>query len=124
MSSLFDLRDDRGVRPYVRLDTLLESHGIEPAHVLGDPDSPMVVSIGAGRYVSSKDLARFLSWRAETALMQRMGRKIPPKPCFDRDAAPSDAVPDVYKLPVEKTLKIAPTKTDRRAARTPEPAIA
>lgn len=84
MSSLFDYRDDSSVPPYVRLDTLLESHGITPEHVLGEPDSPLVITIGSGRYVSGKDLARFLDHRAETALYARMGRRDPPKPRFDR----------------------------------------
>jgi hypothetical protein len=111
MSSLFNYRDDSDAPPYVRLDTLLETHGIEPTHVLGDPDSPMVVAIGSGRYVSSKDLARFLHWRAEAALMQRMGRSDPPKPRFDYADEP-------------EALMSALAEADRRAARAPEPAIA
>jgi hypothetical protein len=111
MSSLFDYRDDRSEPLLVRLDTLLETHGIEPTHVLGDADSPMVVTIGAGRYVSSKDLARYLHWRAEIALMQRMGKSAPPKP--RRDYA--DELVDTYRLGVEDEVKSALAEADQHA---------
>jgi hypothetical protein len=122
MSAFFDLCNDSDAPPYVRLDTLLETYGIEPAHVLDDPDSPMVVTIGSGRYLSAKDLARFLHWRAETALMQRMGRGAPPKPRFDYADEPSEGVPDIYRLPVEVALKAARAEADRISS--PEPATA
>src|SRR5215471_16683787 len=99
MSSLFDLCDDSDVPRYKRLATRLDTHGPAPEDVLGDKDSPLILWIGAGQYVSRKDLDRFLHWRAEAALWKRMGRGAPPKPRFEHGDEPSEDVPDVSGFP-------------------------
>jgi hypothetical protein len=122
MSSHFDLCDDSDGPRYTRIATLLDTHGLAPEDVLGDKDSPLILSIGAGRYVSTKDLDRFLHWRAEAALWQRMGRGAPPRPRFEHADEPPEDVPEVCRLPVEAALKSARAEAGRISS--PKPAIA
>jgi hypothetical protein len=103
MSSLFDYRAETGAPLLVRLDKLDESFGIEPAHVLADPSAPMVITIGPGRYLSRRDLTRFLDRRAQTSLLRRMGRSVP------------DDVPDPYASELADAVRQA-TGEDLRSA--------